>query len=178
MKILVVRHGQTDWNIERRVQGITDIPLNQKGIEQAYVVKEKLREEKIDLCFSSPLKRAKQTAEIINAERKIPLKLDESLIEIQYGKMEGKFSNEFSTRTEFGNIVDGKLYKGAEASRDFMDRVFAFLEELKNLQVDTVLLVTHKEVCRAIDFYFNGLPDDKKLKGREVANCEVIRYEF
>ena len=92
--------------------------------------------------------------------------------------MEGKYSNEFSTRTEFGNVVDGQLCEGAEASQDFMDRVFSCLEELKKLQVDTVLLVTHKEVCKAIDFYFNGLLEDKERKGREVANCEVICYEI
>lgn len=69
MKILVVRHGLTDWNVERRIQGRTDVPLNQEGIKQAYVAKEKLKEEKIDLMVSSPLKRAKQTAEIINSEK-------------------------------------------------------------------------------------------------------------
>jgi len=93
-------------------------------------------------------------------------------------KKKRKYSNEFSTRTEFGNVVDGQLCEGAEASQDFMDRVFSCLEELKKLQVDTVLLVTHKEVCKAIDFYFNGLLEDKERKGREVANCEVICYEI
>lgn len=178
MRILVVRHGQTDWNVERRIQGKTDVPLNQKGIEQAYIAEQKLKEEKIDLCLSSPLKRARQTAEIINSEREIPLKLDDRLIEISYGKMEGKYSNEFGARTEFGNVVDGQLCEEAEASQDFMDRIFSCLEELKKLQVDTVLLVTHKEVCKAIDFYFNGLLEDKERKGREVANCEVICYEI
>lgn len=178
MKILVVRHGQTDWNVERRVQGRTDVPLNQEGIKQAYVAKEKLKEEKIDLMVSSPLKRAKQTAEIINLERNAPIRLDKRLIEISYGKMEGKFSSEFNSRTEFGNMVEGKIYEGAEVSEDFRKRVFTFLEELKKLQVNTVLLVTHKEVCKAIDFYFMGLLEDKEPKGREVANCEVLCYEF
>ena len=66
MAVLMTRHGQTDQNVEKRVQGKADIELNATGIEQAKITSEKLKDEKIDIIISSPLKRAKQTAEIIN----------------------------------------------------------------------------------------------------------------
>ena len=65
MKLYLVRHGQTDWNVARKFQGDTDIPLNEKGIKQSYIVKEKLNNINIDLCISSPLSRALETAKII-----------------------------------------------------------------------------------------------------------------
>ena len=77
--IYVVRHGQTDWNLEHKLQGSSDIPLNKKGIEQAEEVAVKLSYEPIDLIICSPLLRAKQTAEVINRNRNIPISFDSSI---------------------------------------------------------------------------------------------------
>lgn len=66
MEILLTRHGQTEWNVLKKVQGKADIELNEKGIQQAEETREILKNEKIDLILCSPLKRAIQTAEIIN----------------------------------------------------------------------------------------------------------------
>ena len=76
--IYLVRHGQTDWNLEGRYQGRIDIKLNSKGIEQAKEIKEKLKEIKFDKVFSSPLKRALETAQIITDN---DIEIDERLIE-------------------------------------------------------------------------------------------------
>ena len=65
MKIYIVRHGKTDWNVSGLIQGKTDIPLNKIGEKQAEIAKEKI-EDKIDICFSSPLKRAIKTAQILS----------------------------------------------------------------------------------------------------------------
>ena len=65
MTIILVRHGQTDWNLKKLMQGRTDIPLNETGRVQALEVKEKLKNERIDICFSSPLSRTLTTAKII-----------------------------------------------------------------------------------------------------------------
>ena len=66
MKLYVMRHGQTDWNVLGKVQGITDVELNERGIEQAKQAKDKVNQYEIDLIVYSPLKRAKKTAEIVN----------------------------------------------------------------------------------------------------------------
>lgn len=79
MDIYITRHGQTDWNVDHKVQGKADIDLNSVGIEQAKSTKQKLDNEKIDLIICSPLKRASQTADVINNGRNIPVIFDERI---------------------------------------------------------------------------------------------------
>ena len=100
MKLLLTRHGQTDWNVMGKVQGITDIELNETGIKQAEETREKLLNENIDEIISSPLKRAKKTAEIIGSERNIPIIIDEAIIERRYGKFEGKINKALEAGVE------------------------------------------------------------------------------
>lgn len=96
MKILLTRHGQTDWNVAGKIQGCTDIELNQTGIEQAKIAREKLLNYDIDIIITSPLKRAKRTAEIINEGRNIPLTESKGIIERNFGEFEGKTAKEFN----------------------------------------------------------------------------------
>lgn len=90
MKLLLTRHGQTDWNVAGKVQGTTDIELNEIGKKQAEETGKKLLNYDIDIIISSPLKRAKKTAEIIRENRNIPILLDDGLKERCFGKFEGK----------------------------------------------------------------------------------------
>ena len=85
--IYIVRHGQTNDNVIGRYGGRIDTPLNQKGIKQAYELHEKLKNDKFDKVFVSPLQRAYQTADIICSNEKIK---DERIIERDNGKLEGK----------------------------------------------------------------------------------------
>ena len=90
MKIYVIRHGQTNWNIEGRIQGKTDIELNTEGTKQALKIKSIIKDYNIDLIISSPLKRARKTAEIINEALNCPIIFDKSLEERGYGIIEGQ----------------------------------------------------------------------------------------
>ena len=177
MKILVTRHGQTDWNVEKRIQGRTDIELNNKGIEQAYQTKENLENEKIDLIICSPLKRAKQTADIINKDRNIPIIYDERLLEICYGENEGRLHDDFDY-DGFWSIVNTHEYKDAENVNKFIQRVHNFLNDLKNRKEENILIGTHNGVCRAINTYFNGIPNDNNIIDLGIKNCEVVKYNF
>lgn len=177
MEILVTRHGQTDWNIEKRIQGRTDIELNNKGIEQAYQTRENLKNEKIDLIICSPLKRAKQTADIINIDRNIPIFYDERLLEICYGENEGRLHNDFDY-DGFWNIINTHEYKDAENVNDFIKRVYNFLEDIKKYKEENILIVTHNGVCRAINTYFNGIPKDNNIINLGIENCEVVSYKI
>jgi isoleucyl-tRNA synthetase len=89
-EITFVRHGETDWNVSKRLQSFTDNPLNTKGIKQAEHVTEKLKNEKFDLILVSPRKRAKQTAETINSVLHLPVIIEKDLEERNYGDWEGK----------------------------------------------------------------------------------------
>ena len=77
MKLYIIRHGETSWNVQRRLQGASDTDLNENGITLAKRTGEALKEIPFDLCFTSPLKRAKMTAELILAGRNIPIYDDE-----------------------------------------------------------------------------------------------------
>ncbi len=107
MKLLLTRHGQTGWNVEGKIQGQTDTELNETGIKQAEVIREKLFNQKIDIIISSPLKRARKTAEIIARGRDIPIIIDERLSERDFGEFEGKTREEF----DFDEIWNYKLNK-------------------------------------------------------------------
>ena len=90
MKVMLIRHGETDWNKANKVQGgNTDLPLNENGIVQAEKTAERLKNEKIDEIYASPMKRALQTAEIIGKYHKIKIKSDKRLWERYYGDLEG-----------------------------------------------------------------------------------------
>jgi len=89
VRLVLVRHGETAWNREKRVQGSSDIPLSDNGIRQAELLASSLADEKIDIVVTSPLRRALQTASIINERLKAPLVADEDLKELDQGDFEG-----------------------------------------------------------------------------------------
>ena len=97
MEILLTRHGQTEWNRMKKVQGRADIELNEEGRKQAEKTRELLQAEKIDLIVCSPLKRAIQTAEIINENRNTTIVIDERITERDFGEFEGMPNTDFES---------------------------------------------------------------------------------
>lgn len=91
------RHGQTDWNLEHRCQGSTDIPLNETGFEQARELAKFMERIHLDAIFTSHLKRAYETAKIISEAKNIPLIIDKGLQETFFGEMEGKIIDDIVT---------------------------------------------------------------------------------
>lgn len=91
MRFYIVRHGVTTWNALKKVQGAADVPLAEEGIRLARLTGQALKEVPFDICFSSPLQRAKQTAELVLGERlgRIPLVFDKRIQEIDFGVLEG-----------------------------------------------------------------------------------------
>ena len=90
MKIYIMRHGETKWNKRSKLQGQVDIPLAPKGIEQAQMTAEGMKEIPFDHIFSSPLKRAYKTAQIVRMDRPIEIVRDDRLKEMSFGTSEGK----------------------------------------------------------------------------------------
>ena len=87
--LYIMRHGKTDWNALHKMQGRTDIPLNEEGREMAAATGEKYRDLHFDVCYCSPLSRARETAEIFLRGREVPIHADERLMEMSFGTYEG-----------------------------------------------------------------------------------------
>ena len=90
MRLYIIRHGETEWNKVKRLQGQTDIPLAKEGIRLAKVTGEEMQHLPIDLAISSPLERALQTAQLLTEGRNVPILTDERIIEISFGEWEGE----------------------------------------------------------------------------------------
>ena len=163
MEILLTRHGQTEWNVLKKVQGRTDIELNETGIQQAKDTARKLQDENIDLIISSPLKRAAKTANIIGETRNIPVIFDERIVERGFGEFEGVRPKE----NEFADLWNYDLNlqeHGVESIQSFFGRVYEFLDDIKEkYNGKKILLVTHGGTSKPVNCYFNGIENGLKF---------------
>lgn len=171
MKIYIVRHGQTDYNINGRYGGRLDVALNENGINEAYKVKEKLKNIKFDKIYSSPLQRAYLTARIISDDEIIT---DDRIIERSNGDLEGKLKSEKSEKIDFNN-PDEKRYN-IESIIDFRNRIYSFLDDVINSNDENVLIVTHAGVGIYMRCYFEGERKNNNYLSYKIKNCEVIEY--
>ena len=167
MNLLIVRHGKTNWNAEKRATGLTDIDLNDEGIEQAKLLRDKLKGTEIDVIISSPLKRAIRTAEIINEEHNLNILIDKDIIERNL-----EIFNQIRYYTKNVPVENG------EDCKTYTKRVFKFLdkiiEQYKN-SAETVLIVSHGFFLRSAAWYFNGLPTEPEEVIR-IKNCQIDKY--
>ena len=171
--IYIVRHGQTDWNIEGRNQGRTDIELNETGIKQAEETAKKLEGKKFDMVFSSPLKRAYKTAQIICDDNIIS---DERLIERCNGDLEGKLKSEYKGLINFADSNDNRY--GVEPLPVFRKRIADFFDYiLKTYPCKEILVVTHAGISIYAKCYFEGEPKDGDYSKYKLKNCEVLEYQ-
>ncbi len=178
--IYIVRHGQTDWNILNKVMGKRDISLNETGFEQAKELKEKLDGIDLDLIICSTLLRAKQTAQVINQERGLPIIYDERIVERDFGEFEGMQTKDFDF-ANFWNYYENIKYDKAENIRDFFSRIYDFFDSVKErYNGKNVLIVTHGCVSMPITCYFNkNIPSGSLLDSNKFFhNGEVRIYDL
>ena len=159
MKVYLIRHGETDWNSVRKLQGQTDIRLNDYGIELAKLTAEGLKDVDFDLIYSSPLIRAVETAEIIKGDRELEIHTDDRIKEINFGECEGiiiprrkdgpinpiwqfEFDTEHYIPAEGGETF-AQMF---ERTSDFFDNVIMPLEGRYN----NVMIVGHGCMNRTI----------------------------
>lgn len=189
MKIFVTRHGQTDWNVLEKIQGQTDIELNETGKKQAEEAGELIKNEKIDLIITSSLKRAKETAQIINKNFNVTIIEDKRLMERCFGKSEGLRKSEIKILKQNNPEIDEVWnynkninYNGMETMHDFCGRIYEFLNEITQKYKDkNILIVTHGGVSVPIICFFKkysleNLVDKEAIKG--LKNCEIAKFEI
>lgn len=177
MNLFVIRHGQTNANLNHIIAGVTDIPLNENGILQAKEASNKIKDIKFDKVFCSPLKRAKMTCELVNPKCSI-IEYVPNIIERNAGEYEGKDMSTLDLN-EYWNYHLKKHYDGAEDIDKLFERVYAFIESLKRkYNNENILVVTHDGICRCIACYFNGIPEDGNIRVYSHKNCEIRKYEL
>lgn len=192
MELYIVRHGKTYWNEARKIQGWADIELTEEGREVAVLSAEGMKDIHFDAIYSSPLKRANETAKILKGNRDLPIIVDERIKEIGFGVLEGadflkirgdktsKFSSFFDAPEQY--IAP----EGGETFEEVTERASEFMKEIieKHKNDERVMVVAHGAVNKAMmryvrknevkDFWMGAL---QKNCGVAIIKCENENFE-
>lgn len=197
MRIFMARHGETDWNVERRIQGSTDIPLNENGIRQAHSLAGYLERQvvgkggTITHIFTSPLERAKETAEIVGARLRVPVEAVSGLEEMNFGICEGKSWLEAKAMypQELSEWEENKRERrilGGESYQDVLDRFFSAykimkrrlsLAELDGEKDNNILIITHGAVIMLLLSLRDGYSFSDSFLRVRVENARAYAFE-
>jgi len=182
MKIITVRHGQTKCNKMKISQGwLNDerAELNKNGLDQAKKVAEKLKKEKIDIIYSSDLRRAAKTAKLISKFHDCVLILEKRLREQCKGEYEGKLEISWEELSKSGKQIENWTPKGGESLKDMKKRVMGFILEIeKKHHNKTVLIVSHGGPLAVFSRHFH---DDWVFKGKvnhSHKNSSISEYTY
>jgi len=164
---LLIRHGETDWNKEGRMQGQSDIPLNELGLKQASLTAEKLRPAGLSAVYSSDLRRAVQTAEVIGQVCGLPIHTDPRLREVNLGEWQGRLAKElndqhdmrFATRWMYPSVI---APPGGETAHQVQARLMAALDDIAAVHPNAVIaIVTHGFSVAVLLAAFRDIPLDQ-----------------
>ena len=178
MKIWLTRHGQTNLNKKRLMQGLTDEPLNETGIAQAKAARERIGDVHFDAVYASPLQRAIMTGAIIGGVSPEEVLIDKRLIETDFGRYEqrpfyrmGPFMTLYWTLPE---VFPAPVTVETVAS--MVERSSSFLRELEEKEHEHVLVACHGGIIRALRGYLEDRKNGIRWRPRPV-NCEIRVYE-
>lgn len=181
MKLYIIRHGETDYNKKRLLQGQSDIPLNEYGRELAQITSKALSTLHFDKIYSSPLIRALETAQIITGRKDIVT--DKRLMEICFGVGEGVESSTLGEAFSNFFFAPEKYIppKGGESYEDLVTRAKNFLESeiypIRNTE-QNVLIVAHGAVNKALMLVLKNIEIKDIWKGEFQKNCCVNAYDL
>ena len=172
-----VRHGESLWNVENKICGKTDIDLSEKGCEQARAAALAILDQnlKIDVILSSPLKRALHTAEVISSLCGIPLKVEERLIEQDFGRFESTPRNGEEFRIAKTHFIDS--FGDGETMLKTAHRIYSVLDEIVKDEDRVVVIAAHNGLARIIESYFRDMTNEE-FASFGIGNAEIRRYDF
>ena len=185
MKIYLTRHGQTEWNIENRLQGWRDSPLTEKGIIDAKLLANRLKDIDIDIIYSSSSGRAITTAEIIRGEKNIEMVTDEGLREMGIGDWHGRTLEEINRNNpeEYYNYwYAPHLYIGINGGENFYQVQKRAISVVDNIiderKYENILIISHGVTLKSIITYYQKKPIEKLweppiLEGTSLSLIEV-----
>lgn len=176
--LYIMRHGRTDWNDLRKIQGRTDIPLNEEGRKMAKETSERYSGINIDRIYCSTLKRAVETAELFAKERNIPIVQDERLVEMSFGVCEG-IERSFEIpdcpiNALFNDPANYIPVEGGESFEELYARTGSFIDDIMPLVEDgmDILIIGHGAMNRSIINRIKGLPLEDFWAG-SIENCKL-----
>ncbi len=187
MEIYIVRHGQTLWNQGKRLQGSTDIELNDNGRDLAVKTGIALKNTRIDVIYSSPLKRAYETASLIRGDRDIDIITDDRIRELSFGHFEGQ---NFSELIKDENLTFRHFFKqphlynpadDGESLEHLIERAGSFMQEvIEPLEktCERVMIVAHGALNKAIMSYIKKHSTEYFWSGGLQENCNVIIVDY
>ncbi len=186
MIMYIIRHGQTQWNVEKKLQGWTDIPLNDEGRRMAHAVKDALKDTEFAEIYTSPLVRAYETADIIRDGRDIPVNIERDIIEIPFGDIEGKVYRAYDVDADsniynFFHHPDSYIpSSGGETIASLKKRVGNFIQKMAKREETegmNVLVCSHGAAISAMLSYIKDTPERDFWKNGVPGNCGCLLIE-
>ena len=184
-KLLLIRHGQTTWNAERRIQGHQDSPLSEEGLRQAEAIAGRLSIVRLDAIYTSDLARACRTAEAINVHHRLPLRTLVSLREANLGRWEGRTVADLEKDAVEADLLalwrtDSATNRppGGERLEELQARAVAAVQRIVEAHpAGTIAVVTHGGVVKAVVSWALGLPIDRQRRF-VVGNASLTRLSI
>ena len=175
--IYFTRHGETVWNVENKICGMTDSPLTARGQQQARQLGELVRDSglHIDEILYSPLSRAADTAKAIAAATGLPARCEPRVREQCFGKYEVTPRDGAEFRISKTHFAD--RYDGGESMMQLAQRIYNLLDELRQDENKTYLLVAHNGIARVVESYFHDMTNEE-YSAAGIKNCELVKYRF
>ena len=175
--IYFARHGETVWNVENKICGMTDSPLTEKGRQQARELGRKVRESgvHIDEILYSPLSRAADTAKAVAEATGLPARCEPRLREQCFGRYEGTPRDGAEFRISKTHFAD--RYGDGESMMQLAQRIYNLLDELRQDEDKTYLLVAHNGIARVVESYFHDMTNED-YAATGIKNCEMVEYRF
>jgi broad specificity phosphatase PhoE len=178
LELWLIRHGETDWNAQGRIQGAADVPLNALGLRQASLLRDRLAGQRFDVVYASDLARARATAETALPEAE--LRLDPRLRELSYGVLEGKSWREMSAEetaiaAHWHEDPYTRRVPGGESYGDLTDRIEAFRSELP--ASGRVVAFSHGGTIRSALYAVVGRPNGVAWR-IAIGNTAITRLRF
>ncbi|MFB0918921.1 MAG: histidine phosphatase family protein [Clostridiaceae bacterium] len=184
MELFITRHGETMWNLEKRFQGWGNSELTEKGKKMAENLSKVIDENNIDIVFTSPLKRARETTKIAVGDKKIPIVVLDDLKEMNLGEWEGISLDELKRDEpervhQYWNEPEMYVSEKGENFNEFIERVRRAYEEIINTKgFEKALVVTHGMTVKALMHIITGEDFKKFLKEPVMKQTSITRVEI
>jgi len=181
-EIILARHGETKWNVQEIFRGRIDIALNETGIKQAELLAEYLCHLKIEAIYSSPLKRALKTAEVIASHHKLDIEIAPGLIDLDFGKWQGLPHQEVKDKykelyAEWISHPDQVKIPAGESLNDVRKRAIGVVNEVTVKHQGTVVLLSHRVVNKVLICALLGL-DNSHFWNIRQDTCGITTFNY